>query len=703
MDEAANHLDQLVPPAGLQEFHNANIDALRSLRDAAQARPSGDFLEDLFAFLEAFLIEALTIAFDPTLTDEQKEQATEETLLAMLSELFGPDIYHTDKAARDAFEALPAETQTILGNTEWCGASVFFAGGSTSEPGEPTEDDYADDISGAASVNVGTPVPGAINYQGDVDVFRFTAQEGQFYQIDVELGTLGDSRLDLLDSDGWTLASNDDFGGSQASRIVWQAPGAGDFYVAVEGWGNSTGSYTLTVAPTNVVDDYANDIADAAAINVATPVPGALDYEGDVDIFSFTAQEGQLYQIDAELGTLDDSYLQLLDSEGWALVSNDDFGDSLASRIVWPAPDSGDYYIEVAGGWSDSVGSYTLTISLSDIQDDHANDIAGATPATVGQAVQGAIDYGGDVDIFSFTAQEGQLYQIDAELGTLNDSRLELLESDGWALASNDDFGDSLASRIVWKAPSAGDYYLAVEGFGGDGSYTLTVALSSIVDDYADDIAGATPATVGQAVQGAIDYGGDVDVFSFTAQAGVLYQIDVELGTLNDSRLELLDSEAWTLASNDDFGDSLASRIVWRAPSAGDYYLAVEGFGGDGSYTLTVSLSSIVDDYADDIAGAGAITVGQAVQGELDYGGDVDVFRFAAQAGVLYQIDVALGTLGDSVVQLLDANGWTVESNDDHGGSLASRIFWEAPSAGEYYVAVEGYGTGSYTLTVAVR
>ena len=49
----------------------------------------------------------------------------------------------------------------------------------------------------------------------------------------------------------------------------------------------------------------------------------------------------------------------------------------------------------------------------------------------------------------------GQLYQIDVALGTLDDSELTLRDSDGWRLGSNDDHGDSSASRIVWRAPDA--------------------------------------------------------------------------------------------------------------------------------------------------------------------------------------------------------------------------------------------------------
>ena len=61
-----------------------------------------------------------------------------------------------------------------------------------------------------------------------------------------------------------------------------------------------------------------------------------------------------------ELDTLGDSLLALFDLDGSELAYNDDHGDSFASRIVWEAPGSSNYYVEV-GGYG--TGSYTLTVT----------------------------------------------------------------------------------------------------------------------------------------------------------------------------------------------------------------------------------------------------------------------------------------------------------------------------------------------------
>ena len=557
--------------------------------------------------------------------------------------------------------------------------------------------DHGDDLENATAISLGEGVRGSLDSQDDKDVFVFHAEAGRSYEVELsdyafssgstKTGTL----ITVYDFAEQELAGTDD----RRSELGWQAGAAGNHYVAL-GDGATIGSYTLTVKGSSDggnPDDHGNDIDNATSTSVGQAAKGVLEYDGDSDVFRFTAEAGQIYQVDVELGTLTDSSLELWDSDGWHLQSNDDHGESKASRVVWAAQESGEYYIEVSSPWGRETGGYTLTVSVSDIADDHADDIDGATAATVGEVAQGSVNFDGDDDYFRFTAEAGQIYQIDVELGTLPDSNLELLNSDGRSLKFNYGHGDSPVSRIVWEAPASGDHYLRVSAawLGDTGSYMLTVSLSDIADDHGNDIDNATPISDGQTIEGVIDFDGDDDYFRFTAEAGQIYQIDVELGTLEDSYLGLLASDGYEFKSNDDHGESKASRITWLAQESGDYYLRVSsGVGGVGSYTLTVDLGS-----------ATAISVGQSGEGALEYDGDSDLYSFRAKAGQLYMLDVTLGTLSDSSMTLYDASGARLEDNDDYEDSTASRIFWEAPAAGDYYIKVEdGWEGGSYTMTV---
>ena len=109
-------------------------------------------------------------------------------------------------------------------------------------------------------------------------------------------------------------------------------------------------------------------------------------------------------------------------------------------------------------------------------EDDHGEDEVSATRIVVGEAVEGTIGDIFDYDYFAFQAEEGQTYRIDVALGTLTDSAV-ILYSYGSQEAWNDDYDDTLASRITWTAPDSGEVFVVVEGFdvGTGDSYTLTI------------------------------------------------------------------------------------------------------------------------------------------------------------------------------------------------------------------------------------
>ncbi len=105
------------------------------------------------------------------------------------------------------------------------------------------------------------------------------------------------------------------------------------------------------------------------------------------------------------------------------------------------------------------------------------------------------------------------------------------------------------------------------------------------------------------------------------------------------------------------------------------------------------------DDHADWYEDATVAAVDEPIEGAIEVLYDIDYFVFQAEAGVVYQIDVAPITMSDPYVALYDTFEELAYSDDYI--DLAPRIQWEAPSSGTYYVAVEGYDLGTYTLTIA--
>ncbi len=557
------------------------------------------------------------------------------------------------------------------------------------------EDDFADGVVGAARVEVGEAVEGAVDYPWDADYFAFEAVEGEFYEIVVALGTLPESVVAVHDADRVIWADDyerDD--GVPGSRLFWIAPDAGVFFVAVSGYG--WGTYSLSVEVSDIVDDFADWFDGAARVEVGEAVEGALDYDGDLDMFVFEAVGGELYEMEVALGTLSESVVGVYDADGRHLVFTDGRAESLASRTVWRAPETGDCFVQILGYGE---GTYSLSVGVADVVDDYADGVMGAARVVSGEAVEGVLDYHGDVDYFVFEAVGGELYEVEVALGTLYDSQLVVYDTDGYPLGYNVYGEGSSTSRRLWKAPVEGQYFIEVSGLG-EGSYSMSVGILDVVDDFADGRRGAARLVLGEAVEGALDYPGDVDFFVFGAVEGEFYEVEVALGTLSDSEVAVYGDYGLQLDFNDDRGDgSLASRLFWTAPLTRDFYVGVRGHD-EGSYSLTVGISDIVDDFADGKLGSAELLLGEAVEGALDYVGDVDYFFLKVVEGELYEIEVSLGTLPDSFLSVYDADGRRWDYNDDHEGSLGSRLVWRAPVTGVFFVEVSGSDHGSYTLAV---
>jgi subtilisin-like proprotein convertase family protein len=227
-----------------------------------------------------------------------------------------------------------------------------------------------------------------------------------------------------------------------------------------------------------VIDDFGNN---AATANNVASVPatkhGTIEVPGDVDWFAFTATAGQTYDISTTLGTLSDTVLRLINTDGTTQIAQNDNANGLASDIQWTAPADGTYYAEVHGAGA-LTGTYTL--SLQTANDDHGNFAADATPIQVPSSTPGDIESPMDHDWFSFNVVAGSTYSIDVNLDTLVDSQLSLIGSDGTTLLKfDDDSGPLYASHIDWTFAASGKYYLDVNGYGSDlGTYHVTISVS---------------------------------------------------------------------------------------------------------------------------------------------------------------------------------------------------------------------------------
>lgn len=574
---------------------------------------------------------------------------------------------------------------------------------------------------------------------GDNDWIEFAATANATYVIETSnLGSASDTLLHLVDTNGTELVIDDDGGVGVASRIEWTAPSSGTYYARVRHYsagqsGNNTSydiAVTSTGSPGGEADAYEPDDTPAQASSLGTD--GNLQTHnfhigGDVDWVAFSAAGGSTYTIETtNLAGESDTFISLYDTDGsTVLITDDDGGTGLASRIEWTAPASGTYYVQTRHYSSSAFGAatqYDIGIvgggATSDPFEPDNDATTASSIGTNGVAQTHNFHVAGDIDWVAFSATSGSNYEIEtSNLGDNTDTILTLYGTDGSSvILTDDDSGDGYASRIVWMASGSGTYYVAAQHYassvyGNDTDYDLSITGSGGCGDDGyepDDSAGdATTISLGVPQTGhTAGCAGDEDWVAFSAVAGNTYILETtNLGGAADTYLTLYDTDGTsTLAQNDDGGNGLASRIEWVAPASGVYYAMIrhyssEASGSETNYDFQIvgsGTSGSADSYEpDDSAGsAGSITPNGAAQTHnFHVAGDLDYIAFSATNGASYIIETFnLGSLGDTVLALYDTDGSSLLASDDDGGlGLASRIGWTAPANGTFYIAVQHF------------
>ena len=406
-----------------------------------------------------------------------------------------------------------------------------------------TPDDHPDSSSGATTITSGQTLDGSIEAPGDTDYFTFQAAANAAYTIETRLVSNPDTILELYDASGSRIARNDDFGRDRASKIEWTAQAQGRYYIQVGGYGDATGSYQLSLTPQRPP---------------ATPTPPR---------FTLTSTS----------------------------QSSVEFGESFMLSVR----------IHRVGGSGDHGG---VSVSFPTLD-------------RTGASSRGYSSSQADVEVVSYTpgVSNVNLYDSGNTITYSDDARRRaqhlLVETDdaSWSIVSDRTLVLRITPKQRGRFPIKIRGWICSDGYQGCNRYgqgttdqqgwsaTLrNVTVGAPSDDYSNTRNGASRIDINRipsrdgarelTVPGNIQYDSDVDYFRFHAERGRRYIMDVQLGSLSDSVIELYDSSGTSVAVDDDGGAGYASRLEWRAGSSGTYYIAVRGFDEEerGSYRLTL-------------------------------------------------------------------------------------------------------------------
>lgn len=413
---------------------------------------------------------------------------------------------------------------------------------------------------------------------------------------------------------------------------------------------------------------------------------------GDYDFYRFTGTAGDRVVISIDAATNSswlDSYIFLIDSDGGSVLSqNDDEipGEVTDSHLGYQLPHDGTYYIKVKAWNHPSVGgtNYYYTIHL--LTDDTNPSATITLPDNetwmnpVTQTITVVASDNDEVNRVEFLWHDADWENSEwVWLGADNDGR------DGWSWDfSTSSLPDQRGGAFyIWAFDWVGNWTGAgVWNLGIDRTQpTASISVSPMYGDapfrdfnvwwYADDNLSGTAAYDVQYRDGAdgawtnLVIGTTDTYYHFVGQDGYTYYFR---------------ARAYDYAGNIGNYSDETSYTVQTCPVAADSYEA----DNTPAYARPIE------------------TDGTWQIHNFHVERDQDWVKFIALSGITYTLaTINTGGHADTVLYLYDRDGSTLlDSNDDDPANWpASRLIWQAPTAGMYYIKVEHWDPYAYGCT----
>lgn len=222
----------------------------------------------------------------------------------------------------------------------------------------------------------------------------------------------------------------------------------------------------------------------------------------------------------------------------------------------------------------------------------------------------------------------------------------------------------------------------------------------------------------GAAAEGEFSPAGDIDWYRMQVEQGQRYEFTLDAipdadGNAVDPVLVIYDAQGNQLAFNDDSNMSLNSALRFSPQQSGEVFVEARTYGGNetGRYTLAATSSSIPPDaVGNDASTRARIYAGRQVNGQLEYEGDTDWYRFSARTGQTYQITLSgadgANALGDPLLRVLDRDGNEIATNDDSEYGLDSALAFTPQRSGDVFIDARAYAdayAGDYVLNITAE
>lgn len=386
---------------------------------------------------------------------------------------------------------------------------------------------------------------------GDKGEWLVDAQAGETIVASAK-STVFDPAIEVVDSQGKVLASNDDEGpGIQNPRLAYRFATAGKYRVWVKGYKSAAGGpFELTLRR------FVSTLVDAP-----TPKPVVLDEKG-TQWLRVVGKKGRPFSVWLSSPSDAPGY-ELLGPNG-KVLSEEEY-PSIRSRIDLREVEDGEYYVKVHAR---HMAKEVVEASTRNIT---------AYPVELGKPIISRTLAADTIELAQLSVKEGDFFRI--EISGSNPKTwfaVETMESEGPPKEVAQVFDNRTKRRwAVYLAKEKADVVVAVRQSGDTSAeYSL-----SILDTTMKVSGGQVGRSLGL---------GQIDYYQVDGKSGDILRLQAESKAF-DVQLRLLNSKGVRIDEADDIPGSTNSVFTTVLPENGPYYLAVSsyGMGGSGEYRLT--------------------------------------------------------------------------------------------------------------------
>ena len=571
----------------------------------------------------------------------------------------------------ESFTFLASATETVyLAVRQYSGYGATFSVAAF----DLGTDDHGNTPSAATPLSPsGAQASGSFQYPGDVELFAIPVTAGRIYRVEETTAT--DVYIALFSNSSTLLAWRD------PESHTFRAEATETLYFGVQQYSGFGKSFAAKVTDLGT-DDHSDAMAGAtplAPTAAGAEATGVFQFDGDPDVFAIPVVAQRIYRLEETSSA--DVRIRAFTATATLLAWVDG-----PESFTFRANETETVYLAVAqySGFGSS-----FTVKATDLGlDDHSDAMAGATPlapTAAGAEATGVFQFPGDTEVFAVPVVAGRIYRVEETAPV--DAWVRVFTASTTLLAWTD-----TPESFTWKSTENDPVYFAVRQYSGFGGSFVAKAVDLGLDDFGDSPASATLVAMGSTTTGSFQFPNDWEFVSAPVVAGHVYRF-VE-SSPSDVWVRLED-ETGTVVTMQDTPES----VLWKADGPGTARFGIGPYAGfDRAWQIELADLG-PDDHADDRTGATPLAVGTAANGDLQFPGDPDYFKFTVTASNTYAFQCLTTGLATKVSVFSSGSTTALAS-----GSGSAGVTFTVPGPGDYYLLVRAYNSGQTgTYTVLVR